>query len=759
MKSTLFDTNDEILTSNVGQSGTFGITQTGLKVVSEILRNRLYHNKIAAPIREYISNAYDAQVMSGKKHKPLVISLPTLNAPTFAVRDFGDGLTEDEVADLYTKYGESTKRNTNKTIGSFGIGCKSAFCISNNFLVTTYKNGRKSIYNCYLEDGDGKYAKMHDEETTDENGVEISIPVNSHQIHEWLQEYLKFSKHIDPQPKLLGVDYNYLVSKYGGVLSSNEIFLEGNKWKINVDNNSINPKNQVVMGIVAYPFDYNQVNKGVTSGIVSILNKGITFFAPIGAVDPTANREGLEYTEKTIKYIRNRLLEAEKEIKDIYQKEFDKCANLFEAKCYLIEKNSDRFFNELFRPPYKWQNQIVADRYIEFRNILVQDRYGYHKDNTKPILKVLKYCYDSYADKLCKEKYYIDNTGFIPTKKDVYIINDLNLEGRLLNNRIGKICADLRDDYHARVFVFNLENGLSLDDLLKTEFNILPLKKLSDIPENEYWRIKTPSTNTNLVKAPTSKILVFDQSMSGRGGLESRYWKAHTLSDSDKGYYVELDRFQPVLNEEENLTSGKLSAIIEFLSLYFGINDPIYGFKIGYLTDEKKKSLSNLKPLFESLDNLILDYLKKNNIEENYKIYKALDNSSFNSKFNKITYFFKKLPIDHALNKGVVDLEVLIKESKENINKHNAFIQSLNRIKNKEYFSNDKSIDPYTEISLIKNLFDLLRTKYPYFLKIYNEMGYYSLEKFLTPEDLKYFICMDKFYLDIETQKQQNTTV
>ena len=82
----------------------------------KILSDGLYSDKIKAIIRELSCNAYDSHIEAGTD-KPFDVHLPTRFDPTFYIRDYGTGLSKEDVEAIYTTYFESTKTNTNDAIG------------------------------------------------------------------------------------------------------------------------------------------------------------------------------------------------------------------------------------------------------------------------------------------------------------------------------------------------------------------------------------------------------------------------------------------------------------------------------------------------------------------------------------------------------------------------------------------------------------------------------------------------------------------
>ena len=111
------------------QSVSFGIKESGLSHIFNVLRNQLYSDKILAVIREYSTNAVDAHIEVGKADLPILVTLPSALTPEFKVRDFGRGLTETQVSEIYAMYGESTKRGTNEQIGHLKLFLRQVFVL------------------------------------------------------------------------------------------------------------------------------------------------------------------------------------------------------------------------------------------------------------------------------------------------------------------------------------------------------------------------------------------------------------------------------------------------------------------------------------------------------------------------------------------------------------------------------------------------------------------------------------------------------
>jgi hypothetical protein len=72
----------------------------------------MYSDREMAVLREYSCNALDAHIEAGIT-SPIEVSTPGPLAPFLTIRDFGVGLCLEDIREIYSQYGASTKRNTN----------------------------------------------------------------------------------------------------------------------------------------------------------------------------------------------------------------------------------------------------------------------------------------------------------------------------------------------------------------------------------------------------------------------------------------------------------------------------------------------------------------------------------------------------------------------------------------------------------------------------------------------------------------------
>jgi hypothetical protein len=318
---------DQAILSNVGEIGEFRIRNSA-KAFS-ILSSGLYANKVRAIIRELSCNAVDSHVAAGKADTPFDVHLPNQLEPWFAIRDYGTGLSHDQVTNIYTTYFESTKTASNEFIGALGLGSKSPFSYTDNFTVTAIKDGVKGVYSAFINaEGVPSIAKMGEEETSEPAGVEIKFSVN---------DRYDFSKFVDEARSV----YTYFKLRPVVTGSSNFQFRD-----VDYDTKDIIPgvhsyhdrRNSVaIMGNIAYPIDVPAAETNL-GDLRSLLNCGLEMHFAIGELDFQASREGLSYIPQTIEAIKRKLEAVNSQLAVHIAKEADAVTNLWDRAIFLYTK-------------------------------------------------------------------------------------------------------------------------------------------------------------------------------------------------------------------------------------------------------------------------------------------------------------------------------------------------------------------------------------------------------------------------------------
>jgi hypothetical protein len=197
---------------------------TSNQMIVSILRDKLYSNKVAAVCREVASNSRDANREAGRGNVPVVINISQGESllddcMTVSFKDSGIGISPSRIDNVFLKYGSSTKRDSNVQTGGFGIGAKTPFAYTNEFLISTIseEDGKKlhNVYQAVISNEGGQEVSqlllVSSNETTESTGTEIIIPVEEKDVNEFVSECLKATILWDVQPELIVNGDNMMV--------------------------------------------------------------------------------------------------------------------------------------------------------------------------------------------------------------------------------------------------------------------------------------------------------------------------------------------------------------------------------------------------------------------------------------------------------------------------------------------------------------------------------------------------------------------
>ena len=522
------------------QSVSFGIKESGLSHIFNVLRNQLYSDKVLAVIREYSTNAVDAHIEVGKADTPIKVILPTQMTPEFKVRDFGRGLTETQVSEIYAMYGESTKRGTNEQIGQLGLGSKSAFAYGDNFVINSFVKGTKTTYNAFIDPSDvGQISKIHTEKTDENDGIEIVIPVKSDDYDEFYRKATRLYKYFKVVPNVRGANQEQLKND----LKRDEVVVGKDNW------NLVKGDSYAVMGNIAYPLDSGALNIGWQDEKADLISSGVVIDFAIGDLEISASREALQYTDQTKKVIINKLNEIIKELPSVLGEKFEECDTLWEVK---------HLYNEAFRHGGFGQKirKIVETKGILWNGIKVTNG-EFSKRKWKDEYIELKYFSkpNSYGN---RKRVKGDEAQNIYVKSNtLVIIDDMpSHHGRL--NRIAPLLEqyDKRDENHKdtpvydSVYLLNFRNSKAKQEFYdETKFDFAT-KKLSEYPKvvlrDIYPSNSTVSGGTTTKNSKHStKVFSLDKTASygNYHTCRSDYFQSNEVDLDNGGVYVIVDKF------------------------------------------------------------------------------------------------------------------------------------------------------------------------------------------------------------------------
>lgn len=381
----------------------FSIQDQGM--IFDILRNKMYSNPILAICREITCNARDAHREVGKADVPIQIFLPISGEPYFKVKDFGPGISPDRISNIFIKYTASTKRSDNIQTGGFGLGAKTPFSYSDTFNIKTNHNGKQYNYTCFIDDTKvGKIVLLDEADTTEPNGTEIIVPVQSKDFYYFSESTEFATRHWDVKPIIKGATIKYS--------ESDKILLSGSSWKIS-STNEYNRSVKLIIDGIEYPLDLLPL-KGTSEAykMMSNCRGNLLLYFGVGELSLSANREQIYLDAPTKQKLSTKFTEMTHEVKSIIENKIKECESLREAIIFCRNRLLAAFTDISFIGNLQWNGYSInpSTRSFDAGCTVYTFRKGYSYRSTSPRI----------SRSMAQGIYFEENS-------DLYI-NDLNIK-------------------------------------------------------------------------------------------------------------------------------------------------------------------------------------------------------------------------------------------------------------------------------------------------------------------------------------------
>jgi len=561
----------------------FGIKDTGLAHIFNVLRNQLYTDKIGAVVREYSANAYDANVEAGKPNTPIRITLPSPLSKVFKIRDFGRGLSEQDIQDIYCFYGESTKRQSNAFIGQLGLGSKSAFAYGDNFVINSFTGGKVRSYNAFIDpSGIGQIALLSTKDTSEENGVEIVIPVkgeDSNYFNRAVKRYLRFFK---VRPDIIGMDKAEYDKIFGKPIST------GSGWAFY--DNLEDSRPMAVMGNIAYPIDKNALKfvngNDADTQMNYLLNSAIVIDFGIGDLDVAASREGLQYTDRTIANIKSKSQAIIKVLVDDIQKQINASAK--------SEYSAKKFMSELDNMVSGFYNIRNIVKKITFNGkVITSDNVDTSKRDSSKTLRLHTMRYR----KNWNGNVQTTNVSEFQARHDIKLVfNDLGHynSGARYGRYLASQSSDRESVYLLTIQKVEKQGAVEVNKVLKpTEYvqyakQIADLKLANGFADEDFTFASTITLPTNTASFTTTKAkrtgaLMFDPA-NGNSWRDRSAWKDCAVDQkTGSGLYIQINNYQAVVNGDRIGNATLTDLLAPFKNIHA---NTIVGFTGGQLKNK-----------------------------------------------------------------------------------------------------------------------------------------------------------------------------
>ncbi len=331
---------EAVQSGGISSSNNFTIAVTGKAF--DVLSRQLYKRPVAAVVREVSCNAADAHTMVGKPQHTFEISVPSMLSPTFAVKDFGPGLSEDDVLHLYSTYFASTKDRSNDMIGGFGLGCKSPFAVSDQFTVVSRFNGEATTYICIRIDGTPTVNKAGSVPCGDDTGITVTVPIKPADLREWRNSIGEFFSDWPEKPIRTGTGKPLNLDDLESAMRATEADMESAntvagypEWQHFITGRR---GLSVRMGLVKYAIS---VPLDGAAGRLQNTDGETILTLPMGAINVAPSREEVDYTDKTKAAVQAAAQRMIAEVSGVVAEKIKACTSLYEARKFVYGAEAD----------------------------------------------------------------------------------------------------------------------------------------------------------------------------------------------------------------------------------------------------------------------------------------------------------------------------------------------------------------------------------------------------------------------------------
>lgn len=446
----------------------------------------LYTKPLLAIIREYTANAYDSHMRSGTK-EPVRLSFKSFyvnlgdaekigfsgEALQITIQDFGLGMSLKDITDTYSKYGKSTKRDNNKEVGTYGLGSKSGLSLAHYVDVYAVKDGIAT--HAIIRLNNIKFPVIDIMDTSNvsgvANGVTITmvVPKPDAMVYQEIEKLFAAWK-----PGQIIVDGKIPYSIYNDTsFTPIDGFGKNIKGWIRQERNYDFQffASGIFVGPIFYQIDISDLKKyfSFTKEILSVASK-IVINVPLSSVDLTPPREGLAYTERTIKNLRS-----------AYDALFEDILN------YYSDHMNSLSATEAFKFAAKNFSNIVAlTAYVNNKRIDDTIPILWNGDNMNTVYNIS----DSYYDSLHVLQH---NKNEITIKPQIYVLK----EKSKYNPQANFIRLDLDTDQNTWVTSNIKDYALAMETTVENMYaliiphyfskNSLAEYSEASVPNDEFW--------------------------------------------------------------------------------------------------------------------------------------------------------------------------------------------------------------------------------------------------------------------------------
>ena len=643
-------------------------------IIFEILRDKMYSDKIGAVAREVASNSRDANREAGREDVPVIVQIvkpnkfASIGHQSIVFSDNGIGITPDRMADIFIKYAASTKRDSNKETGGFGLGAKTPFAYSDTFTVITVCDWARPIVEkkmvkeiigaeLYTEmvQNPTNYPKFElvtaDEETqTVSVNIEKDVVVGHEDLKRWKYTYNAIIDESN-KGKMIQFDSEIVDEETGTKIVvpiktdddrfefERKVIKATQYWGESIEYKGFHKERPEITYIIdepefaivksdadeRYAMLIDGINYPLNTGEAEISDKGVSQAYVIllkfdtGELTISANREAVQYDKESVDLIKARYEFVKQRLREMVQEYTDKLPSYIEA-CKFA------YYTRSAKPSER--AKIEDDVLRVIAESLNKNKEYYYE---KPILgdeDDLEITYDgqpvvgSYKLKYHKVAYVREPRGFYNTKVDYSTVQRINITETLVSSPIymADVAKNKRrnetiwEDHKTFLLVFpigqpSIEQTDELHDFL-TKFE-LETKSYKSVPMKPIVRNYASGSGAVAGQVTVNYRRVWGNSSYDSGVLKvDKKTKKFVASELEENCYLAI----PSLSDMRNYVGRLQRDKVNFVEKHGGIKTIIVNSTaaknwishtgITTLEEEYQKILAKHKPEWDRLTKL-----------------------------------------------------------------------------------------------------------------------------------------------------------
>jgi len=344
-----------------------------IKMVSD-----MYPNPRRTLLTEYVQNAMDSHRQRAERDPdwsphPIEITLPTDETPEYVVRDFGVGMTEEDIENTFRYVFRSTKNSNPDDLGGFGIGKLVFGAYTGVMFLDLYDGAERHNFLFRLKDGFAGAQKQFSRACDEERGVRVTIPVLTRDVVYFRNVAVFQYGFMREQPLITGQPDFF--KEFNQWCKGEKIYATDDECGVLYAKNELpeyvskhagdrEPQPQALIG--GLPFNINLTtlgenvseNAAQTKLIKRFSDQFFTFWFDSSEVDIVPSRDNLKYNEKTCRALIRRLRELDDALQVYFNELIDSDnVTLLESYRALEQLLSQKIISSDMVDPMSWRAQ------------------------------------------------------------------------------------------------------------------------------------------------------------------------------------------------------------------------------------------------------------------------------------------------------------------------------------------------------------------------------------------------------------------